>query len=100
MSLPAGVVVSIDCWSRYRSTPQASSVWIVPSKSMSERPSRSIAHAITTSKERRLVEPGTPVTALGAANASVAVFFDNLPTPPFGDLAQFPELVFDRLLVS
>jgi hypothetical protein len=34
----------------YKSTPQASSVWIVPRRSISERPSRSIAQAITTSR--------------------------------------------------
>src|SRR6516165_7179097 len=52
MSLPAGVVVSIDCWSRYRSTLQASSVWIVPSRSIRLRPTRSILQAMMTSNLR------------------------------------------------
>src|SRR5262249_13940448 len=45
-SLPVGVVVSMACWSRYKSTPQASRCWMVSSKSLSERPRRSIAHAM------------------------------------------------------
>ena len=53
-SLPIGVVVSMACWSRYRSTPHASRCWIVSSKSISERPKRSIAHAMTISNFRRL----------------------------------------------
>jgi hypothetical protein len=51
--LPIGVVVSMPCWSRYRSTPHASRCWIVSSKSISERPKRSIAHAMTISNFRR-----------------------------------------------
>jgi predicted RecB family nuclease len=53
-SFPIGVVVSMDCCSRNRSTPTASRCWMVPSRSMSERPSRSIAQDITISNFRRL----------------------------------------------
>src|SRR6516165_1342777 len=69
-SLPIGVVVSIACWSRYKSTPQASRCWMVSSKSLSERPTRSIAQAITISNFRRLASlsmvsrPGRPFRPL------------------------------------
>src|SRR5262245_19445360 len=36
-SLRMGVVVTMACWSRYKSTPHASRCWIVSSKSLSER---------------------------------------------------------------
>ena len=71
-SLPIGVVVSMACWSRYKSTPHASRCWIVSSKSISERPKRSIAHAMTISNFRRLASlsmessPGRPFRTLGA----------------------------------
>src|SRR5262245_843881 len=63
-----GVVVSIACWSRYKSTPQASRCWMVSSKSLSERPRRSIAHAITISNFLRLA---SAVMAPVVQNASV-----------------------------
>src|SRR6516162_9870579 len=68
--LATGVVASIACWSRYKSTPQASRCWMVSSKSLSERPTRSIAQAITTSNFRRLASlsmesrPGRPFRPL------------------------------------
>jgi hypothetical protein len=40
---PSGCGRVDERWSRYRSTPLASSVWIVPSRSISERPRGSIA---------------------------------------------------------
>src|SRR5262249_41185785 len=58
------------CWSRYKSTPHASRCWIVSSKSLSERPGRSIAHAMTISNFRRLASlsmesrPGRPFRPL------------------------------------
>src|SRR6516162_10073766 len=42
-SLPIGVIVSMACWSRYKSTPHASRCWIVSSKPLGERPRRSSA---------------------------------------------------------
>src|SRR5215471_16161719 len=105
MSLPAGVVVSIDCWSRYRSTPQASSVWIVPSRSIRLRPTRSILRHddVELAPGRileHLVEAWTSVAALGAADTRIAVLLDDVPATPFGDLAQGGDLVLDRLLVG
>jgi hypothetical protein len=61
----AEIVVSIACWSRYRSTPQAPSVWMVPSRSISDRPSRS-------AWPREADGPPNLVSELQLASAAVA----------------------------
>src|SRR6516225_1871271 len=47
-----------------------------------------------------LVEAWTPIAALCAANACITVLLDDVPAPPFGDLAQGGDLVLDGLLVG
>ena len=47
-----------------------------------------------------LVQAGPPIPSLGAADTGVVVFLDNLPAAALRYLAQFPNLIFDRLLVS
>jgi len=47
-----------------------------------------------------LVEAWTLIAALCAANACITVLLDDVPAPPFGDLAQGGDLVLDRLLVG
>ena len=60
--------MSIDCWSKYKSTPQVSSACMVPSSSIKERPSRSIAHAITTGEH-----PAQAVATLNHTHPKSAV---------------------------
>ena len=71
----------------------ASRCWIVPSRSISDRPSRSMAHAITIELApagivEQGIEPWPLVAALGAANAGVAVDLDNAPAAAFGDFLE------------
>src|SRR5262245_57594998 len=48
---------SMFCWSRYKSTPTASRCLIVSSRSISDRPSRSMAHAIHHHASRQALVP-------------------------------------------
>jgi hypothetical protein len=41
-----------------------------------------------------LVKTGTPIAALAARNARIAVLLDNLPAATHGNLAQLPHLIF------
>src|ERR1019366_1783631 len=101
MALPAGVLVSMPCWWRYKSTPLACSSARNPTRSCSDRPRRSTDHAATWSKSRpgdalaKLVEAWALVAALGAANAFILEDRHDVPAVPLGDGLQFPSLVLD-----
>jgi hypothetical protein len=64
------------------------------------------AVSISFSNLRRLASfsmrsrPGPSVSALGAADAGVAVNLDHFPASVRGDLAEFMDLVLDRLVVG
>jgi hypothetical protein len=65
----------------------------VPSRSISDRPSRDCpSHDDIELAPLRilehLVEAGTPVAALGTADTRIVILLDDLPAPPFGDLAS------------
>src|SRR5215510_8965391 len=104
-SLPIGVVVSMACWSRYKSTPQASRCWMVSSKSLSERPKRSNrpCHDDIELPPASVLEHGVEarpsVSPLGAGDARIAVDLHDVPTTPPGDLPKLADLIFDRLCV-
>src|SRR5262249_54161948 len=72
--------------SRYRSTPQASKCWIVPSRSIRGRPSRSIAHTITHVEAppagglEHGIQARALIAAFGSADTCVPVDLDDFPT--------------------
>ena len=85
MHFPIGVVVSMFCWSKMISTLQASSVWIVLSRSISDRPTRSIAQAITTLLRivQHSIEAGSIAPSFCSAYANIGIGFDDCPAAPF-----------------
>jgi hypothetical protein len=106
MSLPAGVVVSIACWSRYRSTPQAFQAFD-RAEQIDQRSAETIDcpshHHIEPPALRLLqhvIKPWPIFSPLGSADPSIIKCLDDLPTPRLGDLSQRCDLVLDGLPIS
>src|SRR5262245_60959449 len=79
---------------------------MVPSRSISDRPSRPMAQAMTTSNRRLLASfsivssPGRLSTPLGAADAGIAIDLYDGPAAALRNPPQLPHLVLNQLVVG
>jgi hypothetical protein len=89
------------CWSKMISTLQASSVWIVLSRSISDRPTRSIAQAITTLLRivQHSIEAGSIAPSFCSAYANIGIGFDDRPAASLGNGRERLDLVLHGLFI-
>src|SRR6516162_2303499 len=102
---PAGVVVSMACWSRYRSTLAASSERSVSIRSAKRaaqaihRPNHDHIEATTRGIPQHRIQAWPLVPTLGTADAVVVIGCHHGPAALGGDSFERPALVFGGLAV-